>query len=1214
MRFFKLSLCLCLLPITLGALDWEIGTGFKSAPVKITANGKAGFKLLPPTVTGISFTNSLSDIHAAENQIRLNGSGVALGDVDGDGLCDIYFCSLESGNRLYRNLGNWKFADVTAEAGVACPDQFSTGAVFADVDGDGDLDLLVNGIGTGTRLFSNDGKGHFTQSDSSGLTRRFGSTSLALADIDGDGDLDLYVTNYRTTTIRTTGFAVLNVGGRRMIRPEDRDHLEYTPEGRVLEFGEPHFLYRNDGGHFVPLSWTDGTFLDENGKPLTKPPLDWGLSVMFRDLNGDGVPDLYVCNDFHSTDKIWINDGKGKFRALPRLALRHSSTFSMCVDVADANRDGFDDIFVADMLGLSHSRRLMQWAAAEPYVAAIGVFDDRPQFDRNTFQLNRGDGAYADIAEYAGLDASDWTWSTLFLDVDLDGFEDLLCATGHMFDTQDLDAEARIRARGPWPRELIPKKLLMFPKMQQAKVAFRNRGNLTFELAGDRWGFNQAGVGHGMALADLDNDGDLDVIVNNLNSAAGIYRNETAAPRVAVRLKGLAPNSAGIGAKIELFGGAVPMQSQEMICGGRYLSGDDPIRVFAAGTLTNNMRLEVAWRNGRRSTIKGVRANRVYEIQETEDHGFAQSESKGRDEFGRQAAGLRPIFEDVSEKLNHTHRDERFDDFERQPLLPNRLSQLGPGVSWFDLDGDGRDDLLIASGKSGNLGVFLNDGRGGFNAIREGAWNQPVTRDQTTVLGLAKGQVLTGSANYEDGLALGGSVKWYDANAGTVTDATPGQESSTGPMALADVDGDGDLDLFVGGRVLPGRYAEPATSVLWKNEGGKFVLAQKFEKLGLISGAVFGDLDGDAFPELILACEWGPIRVFHNERGAFNEITGHLGLAQYLGWWSGVTTGDLDGDGRLDIIAANWGLNSLSRPNREHPNKIYFGDLDGNGTVDVIETQFDAASRKEVPLRHLPAISAAIPFVQEKWSSFQAYNNASVSEIYGEKLANLPHLEVNTLASMVFLNRGDHFEPLPMPNEAQFAPAFGVSVGDFDGDGNEDIFLSQNFFDLNPDRARCDAGRGLWLRGDGKGGLKAVPGQESGVKIYGEQRGCALADYDRDGRVDLVVTQNGASTRLFHNVGAKSGLRIRLNGSPSNPNAIGAKLRLISGERRGPVRELHAGSGYWSQDSPIQVLNSSGITTGLWVQWPGGKQTISKVPASSTEVEVSPDGTLQVVP
>ncbi|HXP60273.1 MAG TPA: VCBS repeat-containing protein, partial [Dongiaceae bacterium] len=492
-------------------------TEYRCIPLKVPATGRAGFTLMDPRQTGIDFTNTLSDQNAAQNQIRLNGSGVALGDVDGDGWCDIFVCSLEGHVALYKNLGGWRFTNITAAAGLDFPGNFSTGATFADVDGNGTLDLLINGIGTGTRLFLNDGHGHFTEARDSGLAHEYGAMTCALADIDGDGALDLYVANYRTTTVRTTGFSMLSMGGHRMIRPQDRGHLELTPQGRVLEHGEPHLLYRNDGhGHFTPLSWTDGTFLDEEGHALREAPRDWGLTAAFRDLNRDGFPDLYVCNDFHSPDRIWLNDGHGHFRALPRLAIRHTPTFSMAVDFADVDRDGRDDILVSDMMSRDHGRRLMQIAAMEPYTILIGDFADRPQLDRTVLQWNRGDGTYAEVAAYAGLENSEWNWSVIFLDVDLDGFEDVLASTGHMFDTQDRDAQARIAANGPYPPSKVPQKLLMLPPLRQAKLAFRNRGDLTFSECGAAWGFDQVGVAHGMALADLDNDGDLDLVVNNL--------------------------------------------------------------------------------------------------------------------------------------------------------------------------------------------------------------------------------------------------------------------------------------------------------------------------------------------------------------------------------------------------------------------------------------------------------------------------------------------------------------------------------------------------------------------------------------------------------------------------------------------------------------------------------------------------------------------------
>ncbi|MBI2948736.1 MAG: VCBS repeat-containing protein [Verrucomicrobia bacterium] len=1257
------TVCLAVSTAAIGA-----GEGFRSSPLAVRPSGKIGFTLLNPAETGVAFTNVLTDAKAAENQIRLNGSGVALGDIDGDGQCDIYLCRLEGPNALYRNLGNWKFEDVTAPTGVSCGDQYSTGAAFADVDGDGDLDLLVNGISVGTRLFVNDGKGKFTEATDSGLIRQFGPTTVALADIDGDDDLDLYVANYRTTTIRTTGFAVLNVGGKRMIRPEDRDHLEYTPEGRVLEHGEPDILYRNDGrGRFTPLPWADGTFLDEDGKPLTKPPFDWGLSAMFRDINRDGAPDLYVCNDFQSTDKIWINDGKGRFRALPRLALRKTSTFSMSVDFGDLNRDGLDDVFVADMLSLNHARRLMQFAESAPYRSPVGVFEDRPQVDRNTLQLNRGDGTYAEIAGYAGLEASDWTWSTVLVDVDLDGYEDILCSTGHMFDTQDLDAEARIQAKGPWRRDLIPQKLLMFPKMQQAKVAFRNRGDLTFEQTAKSWGFDQMGVAHGMALADLDNDGDLDVVVNNLNGAAGVYRNETAAPRVMVRLKGTSPNTRGIGARIRVSDGSMD-QSQETIGGGRYLSCDEAVRVFAARSPTNELRIEVSWRRGKRSVIERLKPNHAYEIDETGTDGGAterrsvEASATAPSRSTQHArSDDRALFEDASHLLKHVHADESFDDFSRQPLLPWKISQLGPGVGWFDVNSDGWDDLIIASGRGGTMAVYANDGKGRFQRITDASVNSPVTRDQSGILGWAKapGQnvLLAGSANYEDGLTNGAAVRQFDLLANAVRDAFPGQPSSAGPLAMADVDGDADLDLFVGGRCIPGRWPEPASSFLLRNNGGRFDLdverSRAFSRVGLVSGAIFTDLNGDGAPDLVLACEWGPLRVFRNELGSFKPwewpisvpqaplaprtsrlVTperrdGGVTLHDLTGFWSGVSAGDFDGDGRLDLAAANWGLNSPHQSAREafdaiaatlsqagttragsNPALLYHADFDGDGTLDLLEARLDSASKRIVPTRSFNAVAQAMPFLRERFPTYAAYNEASLPDLIGDAIKKHAPARATWLASAVLLNRGDHFELVLLPAEAQFAPSFGVTTADLDGDGNEDFFLAQNFFPVQPAASRLDAGRGMVLLGNGRGGFTALSGQTSGVFVYGEGRGAAVADFDADGRVDLAVGQNGAATKLFHNLAAKPGLRVRLKGPPGNLRGIGAAIRLIYPDgRNGAVREIHAGSGYWSQDSDVTVLGKAAEPVKLWVRWPGGKTTVMDVTAGAREIEVNPEAT-----
>jgi hypothetical protein len=1232
------------------------GAGVKSTPIRPASAGRVGFTLLQPAATGIAFTNHLADASAAENQIRLIGSGVAAGDVDGDGWCDLYLCRLEGPNALYRNRGGWRFEDVTAPAGVACADQYSTGCALADMDGDGDLDLLVNSIGGGTRCFFNDGKGRFTEATESGLARKFCGTSLALADMDGDGDLDLYVANYRTTTVRSAGLTILNVGGQRMIRPEDRDQYEFTAEGLLLEHGEPDILYLNDGrGRFTPVPWTGGNFRDEDGQPLRRPPRDWGLSVMFRDLNGDGAPDLYVCNDFWSADRVWLNDGRGRCRALPRLALRGTSTFSMGVDFADINRDGHDDFLVLDMLSRDHARRMRQRAMLGQSFNNIGKIDDRPQTERNTLFLNRGDGTYAEIAQLGGLQASEWSWSVAFLDVDLDGFEDVLITTGHGFDTQDSDTEARIAAMGPQPAGKFGERLLLFPRLHVPNAAFRNRGDLTFEEVGGRWGFDAAGVSHGLALADLDNDGDADAVVNNLNAAAGIHRNESPAPRVAVRLKGRAPNTRGIGAKVRFLGGPVP-QSQEVMAGGRYLSSDEPMRVFAAGKAAGGLRLEVTWRSGTRSVVTNVQPNCVYEIDEA---GAALPAAASPS-----PPSPAPFFTDVSDRLGHTHHEEPFDDFARQPWLSRRLSQLGPGLCWCDVDGDGRDDLFLGSGRGGELSLFRNRADGRFERVRLGAMIGRAADDLTAVLGWSaapgSATLLVGQANYETGDAAQPAARRYEFWAGGIDlkENLPGTNASPGPLALGDVDGDGDLDLFLGGRVVPGRYPEPPVSRLFRNDGARFALAAEWADLGMVSGAVFSDLTGDGFAELIVACDWGPVRIFRNERGRlttwdppvvvgarrenasrgngetargevansparrlavspvndptvqrFNGSTLH----DLTGWWNGVTTGDFDNDGRLDFVAANWGHNTPFEPCVKDGLRLVFGDLAGRGAVEAVEAVFDPASARVVPWRDLDRLSVALPWARERFTTCAAYGEASLEQVLGDRLQRSRELRVNWLDSTVFLNRGDHFEARPLPQEAQFAPAFAVCVGDFDGDGNDDLFLSQNFFAVEEQTSRYDAGRGLWLRGDGAGGWQPVRGQESGVLVYGEQRGAALGDFDADGRVDLAVSQNGAATKLYRNAAARPGLRVRLLGPPDNPQGFGAVARLTCGVRAGPARAVHGGSGYWSQDSAVLVLGAPQPPTEIAVRWPGGATVKAAVPSDAREISVDTRGQLKVL-
>jgi enediyne biosynthesis protein E4 len=1187
-------------------LEWQTGSGFRFAKLETPHKGRPGFEQLPASVTGIQFTNTLSQTRAMNRVNLMNGSGVALGDYDGDGYCDVYLCQLSGPNLLYRNLGNWQFEDVTELAGVACPEQTSTGACFADINGDASLDLLVTSMGGPNACFINDGKGNFQNvTKEAGLQSRLGSTSMALADIEGDGDLDLYVCNYGVTSISRSGGS-LNIteeDGKYVVRGRYARRIKII-DGIMYELGEPDYFYLNDGtGVFTKVSWTDGAFLNDANEPLQEVYRDQGLTVTFRDVNQDGAPDIYVCNDAFTPDRFWINDGQGRFKELNKTAWRQTSYFSMSCDFADINRDNQDDLFVSDMLSRRHDLAMTQYADILIQPRQIGDIQSQQQLRRNTLSLARGDGSYAEIAYYARVAASEWTWAVYCLDVDLDGWEDILVTNGMLWSLDDMDTQAEIKRIRKATGVIDRRSILLHPPLNTPNIAFRNCRDLSFEECGVTWGFDSEQVSNGIASADLDNDGDLDLVVNCLNSGALVYRNLSSEPRLAVRLRGADGNTQGIGARIEVHG-VTPFQSQEVICGGRYMSGADPLRVFATGSADTEMSIRVRWRSGTQTLLKDVEVNHIYEIRED------ASEIQIDPEAVKQSPV--PLFSEVSESLNHRHHETVYDDYSRQPALPFKLSQAGPGVAWFDLNQDGWQDIILGSGRGGTLQVFQNNAQGGFELLNDAFLKEANLNDQTGILAYAKEDdtvdIIGGSANYEDVKATGSSVVIYDLN-DLIRRELPGQASSSGPLAMADIDGDSDLDLFVGGQCLPGRYPEAASSMMFSNVEGQFqfdqVNSKNLSQVGLVNGAVFSDIDSDGDADLLLARDWNSVAVFRNEKGILTDVTQTYDLAKYLGRWNGINTGDFNNDGLLDIVVSNCGRNTPYERFREHTIRLYYGDLDKNGIVEMLEAHFDERMQKWAPFHNRERVATFLPFVLARFPKHVQYAEASVQEIFGDYYDDLTYCAINTVESMLFINQGGQFKAAPLPWEAQISPCYAICVGDCDGDGHEDIFLGQNFFMTSETTTRYDAGRGVWLRGNGKGEFAAIPAQESGVKVYGEQKGAALADYNADGRIDLLVTQNGAATKLFRNERALPGLRIRLRGGNSNPYAIGASVRLVYPDKEGPLREIHAGAGYWSQSSPVIVLGKAGAPTAALVRWPDGQTSSAPVSPTSQELVIS---------
>ncbi|MDP7048263.1 MAG: VCBS repeat-containing protein [Verrucomicrobiota bacterium] len=1186
-------------------LEWREADGHRLARLTLPGQGRPGFTVLPTVALGLQFTNRVSRTALAKRSNLTNGSGVALGDADGDGLCDIYFCRLEGSNELYLNRGGWQFQLAADANGAAAVGHLTRGAAFADVNGDGALDLLLTTFRNGTICLLNDGNGNFTDATAkAGLESRASGTTLALGDVDRDGDLDLYVAHFGELALLRDGgsYSVRQVGGKPVVTGQHADRLKII-NGQLIEFGEADAFYLNDGqGVFQRVPWRAGRFVQPNGQPFAE-PLDFGLCVQMRDINADGFADIYVCNDFQTPDRFWFNDGTGKFREAGPEAVRSVAYASMGVDFADIDRDGHTDFFVVEMLSRDAATRLTKSSPNNPLPPAPGGLAKRLQVARNTLFWNRGDGTFAEVGRYAGVEATDWAWQPVFLDVDLDGYDDMLVTNGHLHDVNDRDAQSRFARIPRAKREQVGP--LMFPPNITANVAYRNQGNFTFAEMGQAWGFNSPQMSHGIATGDLDNDGDLDLVINCLNQPPLVYRNDTIAPRVAVQLRGRAPNTHGIGARVTVAVG--PMrQTQEIIAGGRYLSGDQPRRTFAMGTGGVKCSIEVAWPSGHRSFITDPQPNHLYEITESSGDPPKPALAKREPE---------PFFEDASRLLNYTHVENAYDDTALQPLLPRRLDRAGPGVAWLDFDHDGDDDLLIGAGAGSAVGVYQNLGDGRFSIVSSAA-GLKMPGDVVSACGWVDGSGrrtwLAVVTQYESPRSKA-RLRTFKKGGGLASGGQSLDGIIPGPIAVADIDADGDLDVFIGGRAVTGHYPQASASVLLRNttrslEPAGGTLGQA---LGLVNGAVFSDLDADRFPELILATEWGPVRVFKNQQGVFSEITEPLGLSGLTGLWQGVATGDFDADGRTDIVATNWGLNSAMRPNVINPPRLHYNFSNSSVPTSLLLGAWDERLKRYLPTRDLLALFTGYPGLRGVFQTHRAFADAGVQTLVDHHPSPVRSVTAAVLQSMLFLNRPDGFEAKPLPPEAQLSPAFGVSVGDLDGDGFDDLFLAQNFAAFPTDADRLDAGRGLWLRGLAQASFTPVKGHEAGLAIYGDQRACALADYDADGRLDLVVTQSGGRTRLFRNNQAKPGLRVRLVGGRLNPDAIGASSRLHFGQApdttTGTWREWQLGSGYGSQDGLAKVLATPSPPSAIEIRWPSGKTTRTSLPAGLTEITLTPD-------
>ena len=1071
------------------------------------------FTRIPPEHSNIYFNNTLTNyekFNVFTSQYFYNGGGVAIGDINNDGLSDIFFTANHGPDKLYLNKGNFEFEDITQKAQVQGVVSWETGVAMNDFNNDGWLDIYVSKSGlapdvsNSNALYINNQDGTFSErAFEYGLSGYSHTTQAAFLDYDLDGDLDVFLLNHNVERINDQKFSLA---------------------AKSILVGDQ--LFRNDNGKFIEVTNEAGII----GKLIS-----YGLGVMIGDIDKDGWPDIYVCNDFGERDYLYYNNGDGTFTEKLTEQVGHIPFYSMGGDIADINNDGWLDIMTLDMTSEDNFGQKANMNDMNPGKFKFLLDNDMHyQYMINCLQLNNGNGTFSDISMMAGLAYTNWSWAPLMIDFDNDGMKDIFISNGYRVDISNKDFvqwyEKRKQELGQELAFSSAQKSFLnesFENITSGKVKnymFRNNGDMTFQNTTDAWGLGEPSYSNGVAYADLDNDGDLDLVINNLDQEAFIYKNNSNefanSHFLKVKFEGPEKNKFGIGTKVELKT-KTGKQYQELYSSRGFQSSVEPVLHFGLGENKLIEELKITWFDGKQQILKNINTDQFLSVKYSDATGKVALEA-GTDEH---------IFIDITKqsKLEYRHVENEFDDFEREVLLPHKMSRFGPALAVADVNGDGLDDFYIGGAKGSSGVLYYQNKDKTFSKDMDTIWEKDMDYEDVDAtffdsdsdgdldlyIVSGGGDFIENDAGLQDRLYINNGKGKFSKSENLI----PAMFTSGSCVRPGDFDGDGDDDLFIGGRHIPGKYPYAPRSYLLENESGKFTditnqYAPELSKAGMVTDAEWFDFNGDKILDLVVLGEWMPIMMMENKDNALKDISTKCGIIDKTGWWFSIKSDDVDNDGDIDFFAGNLGLNYKYKASPEYPFTVYADDFDNNGITDIVLGYYNDGT--QFPVRGRQCSSQQIPLINDKYKTYNDFAKASLIDIYTDLgIDEALNYQAQTFGSVYMENLGNgKFKSSKLPNRAQISPINSMIIHDFDNDNRKDLLIAGNLFVSEVETPRADAGVGLFLKGNKHGEMEPVAPFVSGFKADGDVKHIKMIQLGNNG-LGVLVGQNNGLLKLF---------------------------------------------------------------------------------------------------